>query len=59
MDILLFPVPKTHKVRGEYSLADRAGLGLQDLPLVLGDPESGGGEKDMFARTLKSLFYLS
>lgn len=32
-------------MRGEYLLADQPGLGLQDLPLVLGDPEGGEREK--------------
>lgn len=36
-DSLLFPVQKPQSE--EYLLAGQAGLGLQNLPLVLGDPE--------------------
>lgn len=32
-------------MRVEYLLADQPGLGLQDLPLVPGDPEGGERRK--------------
>lgn len=38
---------------GEYLLADQPGLGLQDLPLVPGDPEEGGGGKERFTKKKK------
>lgn len=45
---------------GEYSLAAQAGPGLQDLPLVLDDPESQakGKGKERFAKS-SSAFVLS
>ena len=36
----------TTKEGGEYLLAAQTGLGLQDLPLVPGDPEGGGEGKE-------------
>lgn len=54
MDRLLFPVRKPQNERGVYLLEHQAGPDLHDLPLVLGDPESGeeGLEKEFW-----SMFY--
>lgn len=46
-------------MRWEYLLADQPGLGLQDLPLVLGDPEGGErGEKRGSQYALVCVFIL-
>lgn len=43
---------------GEYSLAAQAGPGLQDLPLVLGDPESQAEGKREICKKLFSLCFI-
>lgn len=44
-------------MRGEDLLAGQTGLGLQDLPLVLGDPE--GGKEIVCKKSFSLCFTLS
>lgn len=51
----------SHKMRGGYLLEHQAVPDLHDLPLVLGDPESGEGEglkKELWSLSFTVLCYV-